>query len=77
VNYVKTRQVYLLERPQETTVWMRFEETKWVVGRGLSYEEEVLAFADADVQSTPDTSCGKWQLLKDKRGAGRLVSDRI
>ena len=60
--------VYLQERPEATTVWMRWDQTRWVLGKGLSYSEEVSAFVEAGNLATPDTAAGTWQLLADKRG---------
>lgn len=60
--------VYLQERPEATTVWMRWDQTRWVLGRGTSYSEEVSAFVEAGSLSTPETASGPWQLLADKRG---------
>lgn len=47
---------------------MRWDQTRWVLGSGTSYSEEVSAFVEADSLSTPETARGTWQLLADKRG---------
>ena len=60
--------VYLQERPEATAVWMRWDQTRWVLGKGLSYSEEIYAFVEAGNLSRPDTATGTWQLLADKRG---------